>query len=187
MAAASLKNRKNLPVRLMFQDEARFGRMSDPRACWAPAPKRPMIRLAMVREFRYEYAAVSPWNGDLDYMTAEKMNTENMNRFLKQVSQTHEQDFMVIVLDGASSHKGKELKVPRNTVLVFLPSYSPELNPAEQIWNLLRRDYFANRVFDSLNAATLQAEKGLANMASNRESLKSLANWPWINAILKAK
>ena len=120
-------------------------------------------------------------------MTLEKMNTENMSRFLKQVSEAHEQDFMVMVLDGAPSHKGKELEVPGNIALVFLPSYSPELNPAEQIWNVLRRDYFANRVFDSLSAATLQAEKGLANMASNRETLKSLTNWSWIGAILKAK
>ena len=186
MAAASLKNRRNLPVRLVFQDEARFGRMSDPRACWAPAPKRPMVRLAMVREFRYEYAAVSPWSGDLDYMTAEKMNTENMSKFLKQVSQAHKRDFMVMILDGATSHKGKELKVPRNIVLVFLPSYSPELNPAEQIWNVLRRDYFANKVFDSLNAATLQAERGLTCMASNTLSLKRLTNWTWINVILNA-
>ena len=71
--------------------------------------------------------------------------------------------------------------------LVFLPPYSLELNPTEQIWNVLRREYFANRVFDSLNAATLQAERGLANMASNRLAIKSLTNWPWINAILKAK
>lgn len=187
MAAASLKNRRNLPVRLIFQDEARFGRMSDPRSCWAPAPKRPMVRLAMVREFRYEYAAVSPWSGDLDYMTAEKMNTENMNIFLKLISRTHKRNFMVMILDGAPSHKGKELKVPRNIALAFLPSYSPELNPAEQIWNVLRRDYFANRVFDSLDAATLQAEHGLADMASDRQSLKSLTNWSWINDILKAK
>ena len=187
MATACLKNQKNLPVRLIFQDEARFGRMSDPRACWAPAPNRPMVSLALVREFRYEYAAVSPWSGDLDYMTSEKMNTKNMSRFLKQVSETHEQDFMIMVLDGAPSHKGKELEVPGNIALVFLPSYSPELNPAEQIWNVLRRDYFANRVFDSLNAATLQAEKGLASMASDREALKSLTNWSWISVILKTK
>ena len=146
-----------------------------------------MVSLALIREFRYEYAAVSPWNGDLDYMTSEKMNTENMSRFLKQVSQAHEQDFMVMVLDGAPSHKGKALEVPENIALVFLPSYSPELNPAEQIWNVLWRHYFANRVFDSLNAATLQAEHGLANMASNRQVLMSLTNWPWISAILKAR
>ena len=187
MATACMNNQKNLPIRLMFQDEARFGRLSDPRACWAPAPSRPTVSLALIREFRYEYAAVSPWDGGLDYMTSEKMNTDNMSRFLVQVSETHEQDFMVMVLDGASSHKCKELKVPGNIALVFLPPYSPELNPAEQIWNTLRRDYFANRVFDSLNAATLQAENGLARLASNRKALKSLTNWPWINAILNTR
>lgn len=57
MAAACLKNEHRLPVRLMFQDEARFGRMSDPRSCWAPAPHRPVVGLALIREFRYEYAA----------------------------------------------------------------------------------------------------------------------------------
>jgi transposase len=160
--------------------------MSDPRACWAPAPKRPTVGLALIREFRYEYAAISPWDGVLDYMTSEKMNTENMSRFLSQVSERHHEDFMVLVLDGAPSHKGKELMVPENITLLYLPPYSPELNPAEQIWNVLRRDYFANRVFDSLNVAILQAENGLAHMASNRKMMKNLTNWPWINASLKA-
>lgn len=170
----------------MFQDEARFGRMSDPRACWAPAPHRPVVSLALIREYRYEYAAISPWDGSLDYMTCEKMNTESMSCFLEQVSKSHHDDFIIMVLDGASSHKSKDLKIPKNVSLVLLPPYSPELNPAEQIWNVLRRNYFANRVFDSLDAATEQAEHGLSQMASDKLSMKSLSNWPWINAILKA-
>jgi transposase len=182
-----MKNQKKLPIRLMFQDEARFGRLSDPRSCWAPAPNRPMVNLALIREFRYEYAAVSPWDGNLDYMTSEKMNTDNMSRFLDQVSKAHSRDFMVMVLDGASSHKSKELKVPENITLIFLPPYSPELNPTELVWNELRRNYFANRVFDSLDAATLQAENGLAYLASERKALKSLTNWSWISDILNDK
>ena len=187
MATACLNNRDKLLLRLMFQDEARFGRMSDPRACWAPAPLRPTVNLALVREFRYEYAAVSPWDGNLDYMTSDKMNTEAMSRFLARVSQSHKDDFIVMVLDGASSHKSKELEIPENVTLVLLPPYSPELNPAEYIWNALRRDRFANRVFDSLDAATQQAEEGLAEMASDSNAVKSLTNWSWINAILNAK
>ena len=172
-------------MRLMFQDEARFGRMSDPRSCWAPAPHRPVVNLALVREFRYEYAAVSPWDGSLDYMTVEKMNTDSMTRFLAQLSAAHSEAFVVMVLDGASSHKSKELKIPDNVSLIPLPPYSPELNPAEQIWNILRRDYFANRVFDSLDAATKQAERGLAEMAANNSAVRQLTNWPWISAVLK--
>ena len=91
-----------------------------------------------------------------------------------------------MVVDGASSHRCKELKIPDNMALLRLPPYSPELNPAEQIWNKLRRDYFANRVFDSLGAATTQAEQGLAEMAVNKPSISQLTNWPWISAIMKA-
>lgn len=171
----------------MFQDEARFGRMSDPRACWAPKPLRPMVNLALIREFRYEYASVSPWDGGLDHMTSEKMNTENMSRFLDQVGKAHPNEFNVMVLDGASSHKGKELTMPNNISLVLLPPYSPELNPAEQIWNALRRNYFANRVFDSVEASTHQAETGLAQIASDRNRTQSLTNWPWIRDMLIAK
>jgi transposase len=185
VAAACLKNKSQLPVRLMFADEARFGRMSDPRSCWAPAPHRPVVNLALVREFRYEYAAVSPWDGFLDYMTADKMDTDSMTRFLDQLGEAHHDQFIVMVLDGASSHRSKELKIPDNVSLIPLPPYSPELNPAEQIWNVLRRDHFANRVFDSLDAATKQAEHGLARMAANKPSVRQLTNWPWISAVLK--
>ena len=80
MATACKKNKKRLPVRLMFQDEARFGRLSDPHACWAPAPHRPMVGLALIREFRYEYAAVSPWDGSLDYIAAEKINKLELDK-----------------------------------------------------------------------------------------------------------
>ena len=183
MEATRLKNKENRPVRLMFQDEARFGRMSDPYSCWAPAPLRPMVNLALVREFKYEYAAVSPRDGALDTLTADKMNTETMNHFLKQVSEAHPDDFSVMVLDGASSHRSKELKVPDNMSLILLPPYSPELNPAEQIWNRLRKNYFANKIFDSLDAATRQAALGLTQMAANREAMISLTNWPWIKSV----
>ena len=113
------------------------------------------------------------------------MNTENMSLFLDQTSKAHGNEFIVMVLDGASSHKSKDLMIPKNVCLVFLPPYSPELNPAEQIWNVLRREYFANRVFDSLDAATNQAERGLAQMSKNKKSVRHLTNWPWISAILK--
>ena len=149
----------------MFQDEAHFTRMSDPRSCWAPSPHRPVVNLALVREFRYEYTAVSPWDGCLDFMTTEKMNTENMTLFLAQVSASHKEEFIVMVVDGASSHRGKELVIPENVALIRLPPYSPELNPAEQIWNILRRNYFANRVFDSLDAATVPPQLEMDNPA----------------------
>ena len=50
----------------MFQDEARFGRISDTRRCWCPKPARPMAQAMVTQEYTYVYAAVSPLDGTLD-------------------------------------------------------------------------------------------------------------------------
>lgn len=164
----------------MFQDEARFGRLSDPRRCWAPAPLRPVVRVALVREYTYAYAAVSPQDGALDWMLTAKMDTLNMSAFLDHVSQRHVDDYIVMVLDGASSHRSHDLCIPGNMALVRLPSYSPELNPAERLWEEIREKEFANRVFDSLGEAIAQAALGLKRLELMPDGLQSLTGWPWI-------
>jgi len=68
------------------------------------------------RQFVYVYGAVS----------------------LQQVSQAHPTDLIVMVLDGASSHKARELNIPANIRLLALPPYAPELNPQEHVWDELR-------------------------------------------------
>jgi len=51
----------------------------------------------------------------------------------------------VVVLDGAGWHQtGGGLTVPDNIILLHLPPYSPELNPAENIWQSLRQNYLSN-------------------------------------------
>jgi transposase len=80
----------------------------------------------------YAYAAVSPEDGCLDYWMAPKMNTEHMSQFLAQVRTAHPGEFILMVLDGASPHKSKDLKIPEHMVLIPLPPYSPELNPKHQ-------------------------------------------------------
>jgi len=167
-------------MRLMFQDEARFGRMSAPISCWAPAGVRPVVGLALVREFLYAYAAVSPQDGKLHTLVAPRMNTDTMSRFLAQLARSHPREFIVMVLDGAPSHRGKELLVPENMYLLPLPPYSPELNPTELLWDDLREKEFANRVFDSLPAATEQLRRGLHRMQQSPKNIQSLTGWDWI-------
>jgi transposase len=63
----------------------------------------------------------------------------------------------VLLLDRAGWHTTRELKIPKNITLLFLPSRSPELNPVENLWQFLRQTYLSNRVFqtyeDILDAA----------------------------------
>lgn len=164
----------------MFQDEARFGRMSDPARCWAPFPVRPVVELALIREFRYFYAAIGPQDGSLHWMVSENMKTEAMSLFLGQVGSAHSEHHVVMVLDGASSHKAKALEIPCNVSLVHLPPYSPELNPAEILWHELREKFCSNRAFKSLSAVQQQVEEGLLSMVANRAAVTRLSGWNWI-------
>jgi len=167
-------------VRLMFQDEARFGRMVRIRRCWAPSPERPVVANGYEREFVYVYGAVSPLEGELDWMICRKMNTERMSEYLAQVAAAHPKEFGVMVVDGASSHVAKDLVVPENIRLLRLPSYAPELNPQEHIWDEVREKEFPNRVFADLPSVTRQLESGLPRLAADHERLRSLTAWPWI-------
>jgi hypothetical protein len=123
----------------------------------------------------------------MDWMISPNMNTERMNEFLLQVSQAHPNDFMVMVVDGASSHRSKDLRVPENIRLHKLPGYSPELNPQEHVWDELREKEFPNRVFDSMVGVLEQLKSGLPRLAGNTQALRSLTAWPWIVSLnLKA-
>jgi hypothetical protein len=167
----------------MFQDEARFGRMVRIRRCWSPAPARPVVPNGYEREFVYVYGAVSPVEGELDWMICREMNTERMGGFLEQVSAAHSDDFILMVVDGASSHKAKDLRRPENMRLVPLPPYAPELNPQEHVWDELREKECPNRVFNELGAVVRQLEQGLPRMSADRAGLRSLTAWPWIISI----
>jgi hypothetical protein len=141
---------------------------------------RPVVGLALVREFVYAYAAVSPQDGKLNTLIAARMNTQTMNRFLAHIASSHPREFIILVLDGAPSHRGKELIVPDNMRLLPLPPYSPELNPVELLWDDLREKEFANRVFDSMPAVTERLRRGIHRMQHSPEAIKSLTGWNWV-------
>ncbi|MFZ5916789.1 MAG: IS630 family transposase [Chloroflexota bacterium] len=173
------------PLRLMFQDEARFGRISDTRRCWCPKPTRPLCRAMVSQEYTYAYAAVSVSDGKLDSLILPYVNSDCMQVFLDEVASRHPDERVVMVLDGAGWHKAKSLTIPANLRLLFLPPYSPELNPAEHLWDDLREKAFCNRVFHSIQALENQLAASLREMELQNERVRSIVAWPWIiNSLL---
>lgn len=171
----------------MFQDEARFGRMVRIKRCWAPTPHRPVVENGYERQFTYVYGAISPIEGELDWRICTEMNTVRMGEFLAQVSTAHPQEFIVMIVDGASSHRAKDLIVPPNIRFLRLPPYAPELNPQEHIWDELREKEFPNRVFADMPSVIRQLATGLPRLAADHKRLRSISGWPWIFSLnLKA-
>ena len=164
----------------MFQDEARFGRISDPRACWAPKRVRPEVGARMIREYVYIFGAVSPEDGHHDSLVPPRANAETMSIFLEEISDRHAGENILMFMDRAGWHSARALKIPENMELAFLPPYSPDLNPREQIWDEPREKFFRNRTFKSLEAVIDNAVKGPQFLESLPSKIKSLTFRSWM-------
>lgn len=158
----------------MFQDEARFGRISDVRRCWAPYPVRPLCQAMLTREYTYAYGAVDVVKGELDSLILPHVNTDCTQTFLDEVAARHANHYIIVVLDGAGWHRSAALKVPPNMRLLPLPPYAPELNPVEHLWDELREKYFHNKVFDSIDALEDQLAIGLVALEQDSPRVQSI-------------
>ena len=126
-------------VLLSFQDEARFGLKPSYRRLWAKRGQRPLAPSRSKYAWTYLYASVEPCSGTVFWLLLPRVNTAVMTLYLQHYSASLPPEvLMVVVLDGAGWHRSKKLEVPENLVLVGLPPYTPELNPAEHLWPLVR-------------------------------------------------
>lgn len=135
-------------VEVWVQDEARFGQQGTLTHVWADTGSRPAAVKQTEYEWLYLFGAVNPCTGESSALLAPTVNTDLMNAHLAMISkQVGPQRHVVLVLDQAGWHVSKELKRPDNLTLLYLPPYSPELNPIERLWLYLRDHYLSNRVY----------------------------------------
>ena len=165
---------------MLFQDEARFGRINDPSRCWAPKGNRPVVRKQIVREYTYVYGAISPFDGDACYLILPAMDAVCMNIYLKELSTIYKDHFLLIVWDGAPCHSKGALDIPDNIMVAELPPCSPQLNPAENNWDDMREKFFTNLVFESMDAVEIKLIEACKFYEKNTQVIKSMAGWKWI-------
>ena len=110
---------------------------------------KPICPFQQVFKSTYLFGAFSPIAGDSLQLILPGCNGDNFQIFLDSLSNQNPEEFKIMVLDNGAFHKAKKLNIPENIALVFLPPYSPELNPAEKMWARYKRQ-FTNLVFDSL-------------------------------------
>lgn len=165
-------------VRLMFQDEAGFGRINTPKYCWCKQGIRPTVPCHHIREYRYVYGAVEPLTGESCFLIMPDCNTVCMNIFLQQLSEQFPEDTILLCCDGASWHKSDSLVVPDNIRLFFIPPYTPEMNPIEQIWKEIRVRGFYNVYFSSLDKVVDRLSVVICSLRPS--SISSITGRAWI-------
>ena len=165
-------------VRIMFQDEAGFGRINKPKYCWCTKGVRPSVACHHIREYRYVYGAVEPLTGENFFLILPYCNTDNMNVFMKELSKEYPQDTILLVCDGASWHKSVNLVIPENIHITHIPPYTPEMNPVEQIWKQLRSMGFKNEIFKTLHDVVDRLSDTI-NLLT-KDMVKSITHREWI-------
>ena len=71
-----------------------------------------------------------------------------------------------------------------NIKLQHLPSYCPQLNPAENMWDKMREKFFTNLVFDSMDDVEDKVEEAMIYYDKNSEIVKSITGFNWISPYL---
>jgi transposase len=116
---------------------------------WAPIGSRPRAPRDSRYEWAYIFGAVCPERAIGVGLVMPYANSEAMNLHLQAIGRAIAPGaHAVLVLDGAGWHTSQTLQPPDNITLLCLPPYSPELNPTENIWEYLRKNKLALRVFD---------------------------------------
>lgn len=143
-----------------------------------------MMPRQIIREYTYAYTAACPKSGETVSLILPYMTTDCMNIFLQELGRRYEDDQIGLVIDGASNHDAKDLKVPDNITLIPLPPYSPELNPVENFWKEFRQEGFYNRVFQSLKELEDLLEEKLKYFMDNPQLVQSMVGYHWILSAL---
>ena len=144
---------KKTPRYVWFQDETRLGDKNNRAKIWSPAGVRPIVPADMGYHSAYLYGAICPELGKGIGLISPVTNTYATQLHLELVSEEiTDQAHGILVMDRATWHTTKQLKIPKNITIIFLPPYCPELNPIEQVWDYLRENYLANRYFNSHDA-----------------------------------
>ncbi len=170
------------PLRLFSEDESRFGLITVQRRRITLRGIKPIGTFQQKFESFYVYGAVEPATGEACFQEADKCNSETFGTYLKRLSQAFPDSLNLLLVDNGRHHTAKALEVPENVVLVFLPPYSPELNPIERFWQTMK-DNVAWLAFDTLDPLREKVQGLLTGFTT--EQLQSLTGYGYILQALK--
>lgn len=120
--------------------------------------------------------------GEVHWLILPKANVEvfslALEHFAKEVGAGKKRRRILLVLDRAGWHTGKEVRVPEGIHLEFLPSHSPELQPAERLWPL-SNEGVANRYFEELEELEEALIERCVALSDQPEIIRSYTRYHW--------
>jgi transposase len=101
-----------------------------------------------------------------------------LEMFLKELSEAYPENHLLVVLDGAPSHRSEEIVCPENVDFLRLPAYSPELDPVERWFEEFRRE-LSNKAFETVELLQEALGQALLLYWEEPARLRQLTGFSW--------
>jgi DDE superfamily endonuclease len=168
-------------VELWAEDEARLGLKPITRRAWAARGHRPTAYGRTKYQWTYLYGFVHPASGRNLELILPAANTDWMGLALEEFARWADpraEKLLVLLVDNAGWHVAKRLSVPANVVLHRLPPCTPELQPTEPLWPLVR-EAVANVGFDDLAAMQAPVVDRCGWLIDHPEVVRGVVGFQW--------
>jgi len=139
----------HIKVKIFSYDETRLGLITSLGKRITLRGVRPVGLIQRIFENYYIYGAADVSDGENFFLEFSNMNTDCFQYFIDKFSEFFQDSMNVMLIDNAGIHKAKRLIIPENIRLIFLPPYSPELNPIERFWQYIKDD-IKGKIFSGL-------------------------------------
>jgi transposase len=173
-------------VKVWTMDEARFGLHTDLRRVWTRRGQRPVVTRQIKYTWDYLYGALSASGGEAHFAHLPGVSLEWDQSYLHDLAASDPSAIHVLLRDQAGFHlRDGDPRLPARVRLIDLPAYSPELNPCEQLWDILKDD-LANRVYRSVANLRTAMKATLRRFWENPPLVLRLIGRPWLQVQLNA-
>lgn len=158
----------------------RYGLISNFRRSWSKVGERTIIDSQQSFDNRYLFSAVAPLSGKSFHLSRiDGFDSEATHTFLLELKKEHHDTLVILIWDNAPCHRPKIHREIPGLIVLFLPPYSPELNPTERFFEELRKAT-ANQIFTSIEEQETAIEGRLNLLVDDTEGMKRLLGYDWI-------
>jgi len=169
-------------IELWVQDETRVGQKGKVIRRWAEKGSSPRVVVQGGFKSVFLFGAFCPERDIGVAIVMETVSAEAMSTHLEVISHAVLPDnHAAVLIDGAGFHAtAKDLVVPSNVTLVTFPAYSPELNPAEKVWQFLKSGVLAHRLYRTVEEIIDRCCVAWRSLIDEPGRIRSLCSYDWL-------
>src|ERR671932_2575468 len=129
---------------------------------WSPQGQHVMIPTPGQPYKRYGLGAVNYHTGETVVLFRRRKRLREVAELLQALVDRHPTGTISVAWDNADTHQDDEVEAvvraaAGRLVLLYLPTYSPWLNPIEMLWRQFRREVTHGELFASIKALLIAA------------------------------